>query len=92
VARVPVVLNVIAVNTNAPPQYTGPNEINDLVVGAGRQLQAFDPDGDLITWSVDPANDQQVSVSPAGVLTALMPLGAGGAPIAITVWMDDGKA
>jgi hypothetical protein len=91
-AKIAVVIDVVAVAQNAPPQYTGPELINDLVVGAGRQLQGFDPDGDPIVWSVDPAHEADVTVSPAGVLTAKHPLGAQGSPVAITVYMDDGKA
>lgn len=87
-AKVSAVIKITAVNPNAPPQYTGPTTIADAVVGQGLALQGFDPDNDQITWSVDPANAEQVSVSPAGVLTPLVPLNGE----AITVWLDDGKA
>lgn len=87
-AKVAAVIKITAVNPNAPPQYTGPTTIADAVVGQGLALQGFDPDNDPITWSVDPTNKEQVSVSPAGVLTPLVPLNGE----AITVWLDDGKA
>lgn len=86
-AKISVALTLTAVQANAPPQYTGPLTINDLVVGQGRALQGFDPDGDVIIWSVDPAFASQVTVSPAGVLTALVPLTG----VAVTVFLDDGK-
>jgi hypothetical protein len=90
------VIMVRAVNANAPPQYTGPSSIGDLVVGVGRALQGFDPDGDVIRWSLtNPETDgQKVSVTPEGVLTALVPLGSSAAPstlVAISVTLDDGK-
>jgi hypothetical protein len=85
-AKVAAILNVIAVEPNAPPQYTGPTDINDLVVGVGRQLEGFDPDGDSLTWSIDPANAEQGTVSPEGVLVMTTPYDG-----AITVWLDDGK-
>ena len=85
--KVKAVITISAVNPNAPPQYTGPSKIVDLVVGTGRALQGFDPDNDVITWSVDPTNAEQVSVSPEGILTALVPLKGA----AITVWLDDGR-
>lgn len=90
-AKVQVVINLIAVKPNSPPQYTGPTTINDLVIGVGRQLQGFDPDGDTITWSVDPEFEALVEVTPGGVLTAKSALGASGAPQAVTIWLDDGK-
>lgn len=90
-AKVQVVINLIAVKPNAPPQYTGPTTINDLVVGVGRQLIGMDADGDAITWSVDPKNAEAVSITPGGVLTALRDLGANGVPEAITIYMDDGR-
>lgn len=86
-AKVSAVITVRAVNANAPPQYTGPTTINDLVVGLGRALLGMDPDGDPIVWSIDPANSAQASVTPQGVLTPLVPLDG----VAITVWLDDGK-
>jgi len=86
-SKVAVGITITAVNPNAPPQYTGPDVINDLVVNVGRQLEGFDPDGDIVTWSIDPADASVASVSPAGVLEALAPT----ADHAITVWMDDGK-
>ena len=85
--RLAVVLTLTAVPANAPPQYTGPAIINDLVVGVGRQLQGFDPDGDTVMWSVDPADVTKVSMSVQGVLTPLLALDA----IPVTVWLDDGK-
>jgi len=85
--KVAVGITISAVAPNAPPQYTGPTTINDLVVGVGRQLEGFDPDGDLVTWSIDPADASVASVSPAGVLEAL----AATQDHAITVWLDDGK-
>lgn len=91
VAKVTVSLGVIAVTSDAPPQYTGPNPINDLVVDVGRQLQGMDPDGDPFTWSVDPADADKVNVTAGGMLTAKKPLGAQGAPETVTVYMDDGK-
>ena len=87
IMKVSAVIKLTAVRPNAPPQYTGPTTILDGVVGQGIALQGFDPDNDPITWSVDPANAEQVSVSPAGVLTPLVPLNGE----AITVWLDDGK-
>lgn len=87
-AKVSAVIKITAVVPNAPPQYTGPTTILDGVVGKGVALQGFDPDNDPITWSVDPANAEQVSVNAAGVLTPLVPLDG----VAITVWLDDGKA
>jgi hypothetical protein len=86
VAKVAFVLTLTAVDANDDPQYTGPEVINDLVIGVGEQLQGFDPDGDTITWSVDPAHADKVTISPSGVLTALVPLDAA----AITGYMDDG--
>lgn len=88
VGRVATVITLTAVPANAPPQYTGPSVINDLVVGQGRALQGFDPDGDVIRWSIDPADAARASVSADGVLVALEPL----ANVAVTVWLDDGKA
>lgn len=85
--KVQAVITLTAVQPNAPPQYTGPAEIVDLVVGQARALEGFDPDGDAITWSVDPADAAKVSVTPGGALTALVPL----AGEAVTVWLDDGK-
>ena len=85
--RLAVVLTLTAVPANAPPQYTGPLTINDLVVGVGRQLQGFDPDGDTVMWSVDPVDVSKVSVSAQGVLTPLLALDGA----AVTVWLDDGK-
>jgi hypothetical protein len=86
------VIMVRAVNANSPPQYTGPSTINDLVVGQGRALQGFDPDGDVITWSLtDPVDGQKVSITPQGVLTALVPLGSSDSLVPITVTLDDGK-
>lgn len=90
-AKVQVVINLIAFKPNSPPQYTGPTTINDLVIGVGRQLQGFDPDGDTITWSVDPEFEALVEVTPGGVLTAKSALGASGVPQAVTIWLDDGK-
>lgn len=86
-ANVSAVIKITAVNPNAPPQYTGPTTILNGVVGVGIALQGFDPDNDTITWSVDPANAEKVSVSAAGILTPLVPLNGE----AITVWLDDGK-
>lgn len=91
-AKVQVVINLIAVKPNSPPQYTGPTTINDLVIGVGRQLVGFDADGDAITWSVDPEFEALVEVTPGGVLTAKVPLGTDGKPQAVTIWLDDGKA
>lgn len=85
--KISVVLTLSAVLSNAPPQYQGPTTITDLVVGVGRQLQAFDPDGDRITWSVDPTDAAKVSLTAGGVLTALVPL----VGEAITIFLDDGK-
>lgn len=85
-AKVAAILNVVAVEPNAPPQYTGPTDINDLVVGVGRQLEGFDPDGDSITWSLDAADAERATVSPEGVLVMTAPYDG-----AITVWLDDGK-
>jgi len=94
-AKVQAVINVVAVAPNANPQYTGPASINDLVVGQGRQLQGFDPDGDPITWSVAAADAGKVSISPVGIVTALVPLGDNAATppvlVPITVELDDGK-
>lgn len=90
-AKVAVILNLVASKPNAPPQYTGPTTINDLVIGVGRQLQGFDPDGDQITWSVDPEFEGLVEVTPGGVLTAKSSLGVGGTPQAVTIYLDDGK-
>lgn len=87
VAKVSAVITLTAVPANAPPQYTGPASINDLVVGVGRQLQGFDPDGDTITWSVAAADATKISVSAGGVLTALQPL----SNAAVTIELDDGK-
>lgn len=92
VAKIQVVINLVAVKPNAPPQYTGPTTINDLIVGVGRQLVGFDADGDAITWSVDPEFEALVEVTPGGVLTAKVPLGTDGKPQAVTIWLDDGKA
>lgn len=86
-AKVSAVITITAVVPNAPPQYTGPTELVDLVVGQARALEGFDPDGDQITWSVDPADAAKVSVTPSGALTPLVPL----AGEAVTVWLDDGK-
>lgn len=86
-AKVSAVITVRAVGANAPPQYTGPTSLLDLVVGQGRALQGFDPDGDAIAWSVDPADAAKVGVTAGGVLTPLVPL----ADVAVTVWLDDGK-
>jgi hypothetical protein len=85
-AKVSQILNIIAVDANAPPQYTGPTTINDLVVGQGRALQGFDPDGDTIIWSIDPADEAKATVTTGGILTAIVPLNG-----PITVWLDDGK-
>lgn len=90
-AKVQVVINLIAFKPNSPPQYTGPTTINDLVIGVGRQLQGFDPDGDTITWSVDPAFKDLVDVTPGGILTPKVALGTPEQPQAITIWLDDGK-
>lgn len=90
-AKVQVVINLIAVKPNSPPQYTGPTTINDLVIGVGRQLQGFDPDGDAIAWSVDPEFKELVDITPGGVLTAKTALGVAGAPQAVTIWLDDGR-
>lgn len=90
-AKVQVVINLIAVKPNAPPQYTGPTTIKDLVIGVGRQLEGFDPDGDPVAWSVDPEFAALVDVTPAGVLTAKTALGANGQPQAVTIYLDDGK-
>jgi len=87
-SKVAVVITITAVQPNAPPQYTGPDIIDDLVVGVGRQLDGFDPDGDTVQWSIDPADEAFATVSASGVLTALAPSEAR----AITVWLDDGKA
>lgn len=78
------VINVVIVRPNDPPQYTGPTTINDLVVGVTRQLQGMDPDGDQITWTMDPS--PLATISTSGVLT---PTQAGTG--AITVHLDDGK-
>ncbi len=86
-ARVQAVITITAVAPNAPPQYDGPAVITDLVVGTGRQLVGFDPDNDPIIWSLNPDDANKVSVSPSGVLTALVPLQQS----AITVFLDDGK-
>lgn len=90
-AKVAVILNLVASKPNAPPQYTGPTTINDLVIGVGRQLQGFDPDGDTIAWSVDPEFKELVDITPGGVLTAKTALGTAGTPQAVTIWLDDGK-
>lgn len=87
-AKVAAVIKIIAVPPNAPPQYTGPSEIKDAVVGKTIALEGFDPDGDQITWTVDPADVKKVSVTPGGVLTPLVVLDEE----AVTVWLDDGKA
>lgn len=91
VAKVTVVLSLLAVLPNAPPQYTGPTTITDLIVGVGRQLQFMDPDGDPVTVTVKAAFAQKCSVTPQGVLVALVPLGAGGVPEAVEIELDDGK-
>jgi hypothetical protein len=94
-AKLNAVIIVRAVAPNASPQYTGPAVIDDLVVGVGRALEGFDPDGDQITWSLTnpEADADQVSLTAQGVLTALVPLGGDasspGVPIAVT--LDDGK-
>lgn len=87
-AKVSAVITVRAVQPNSAPQYTGPTSMLDLVVGQARALEGFDPDGDQITWSVDPASASKVSVTPGGALTPLVPLN----DEAVTVWLDDGKA
>lgn len=87
VAKIAIVLTLAAVQSNAPPQYTGPSSILDLVVGVGRQLQGFDPDGDTIVWSIGPDDAAKVSVTSGGILTAITPMS--GAPV--TVFLDDGK-
>jgi len=84
-AKVSAVINVTVVAGNAPPQFIGPLEIKDGVVGKTRALQGFDPDGDPIVWSMDQSN--LATISPSGVLTFVAP-GTG----AITVHLDDGKA
>ncbi len=83
-AKVSAVIHVRVVNPNAPPQFTGPSEITDGVVGQTRALTGFDPDGDTIAWSMDA--HALATISPAGVLT-LNQAGEGD----ITVYMDDGK-
>lgn len=87
VAKVSVVLTLTAVPANAPPQYTGPTIINDLVVGQGRALQGFDPDGDVVIWGMEPDSAGLISVSAGGVITALAPLNGQ----AVTITLDDGK-
>ena len=87
-AKVAIVVTITAVNPNGPPQYTGPEVIDDLVVGVGRQLDGFDPDGDAIAWSIDPNDESFASVSSSGVLIAKAPTEGR----AITVWLDDGKS
>lgn len=87
-AKVSAVITVRAVQPNAAPQYTGPTAMLDLVVGQARALEGFDPDGDAITWSVDPASADKVAVTPGGALTPLVPLN----DEAVTIWLDDGKA
>ena len=88
VAKVAQIITIIAVPANAPPQYTGPTLLNDLVVGSGYALEGFDPDGDPITWSIDEQDAAKASVTPAGVLTPLIPLDE----VAVTIYLDDGKA
>src|SRR5262245_48696878 len=43
VMKITVQLQLAAVKSNAPPQYTGPTTILDLVVGVARPLQFMDP-------------------------------------------------
>jgi len=83
-AKVSAVITVKIDGANAPPQFVGPTEVLDGVVGATIGLQGFDPDGDPITWSMDAS--PLATVSPAGVLKFIAP-GTG----AITVHLDDGK-
>jgi hypothetical protein len=90
-AKVTQILNVIAVDANDPPQYTGPTTINDLVVGVGRQLVGMDPDGDTIAWTIDPADKDKAELTTAGILTMKVPYGSTGTPAPITVYLDDGK-
>jgi len=84
-----VSISFTAVAANAPPQYTGPSAINDLVVSVGRQLQGFDADGDQFTWSFkDPAAASgKMTLTSGGLATALVPL----ANQAYEIVLDDGK-
>lgn len=92
VAKVSVVLNLIAVKPNAPPQMTGPTTITDLVIGVPRALEGImDPDGDIVTVRVKPGFESKISVTPQGVLMALVALGSAGQPEAVEIELDDGK-
>src|SRR5262245_42858635 len=92
-AKVTQILNIIAAapQENRPPQYTGPTDFPNLKVGQAVQLQGTDPDGDVITWTLDPTCADKVSLTQNGLLTANVAFGAPGAPVQITVYLDDGK-
>lgn len=86
-SRVDATLVFLPLNQNTPPQYTGPSVISDLIVGVGRQLQGVDANGDPITWSVPAAHASKISITPGGVLTALVPL----TNSVVQVVLDDGR-
>lgn len=91
-ARTSVLINVIAVRPNQPPQYTGPSQVVGTV-GVPMQLQGVDGDGDPITWSMD--TSEYATISAGGLLTPSKetPVDENGLPLpqAVTVHLDDGK-
>jgi hypothetical protein len=95
-AKVTVVLSIIAVAPNAPPQMDpAARTITNLTVGVPRALGGIsDPDGDQVTVTVKAGFENKISVTPAGVLTALVPLGNAedGISEAVEIELDDGKS
>lgn len=78
------VIHVKVVAANAPPQYTGPEDLGTQVQNSTLALEGMDPDGDPLTWSVEP--NALATCNAAGVLT-FTGVGEGD----ITVKIDDGK-
>lgn len=85
-AQISVTITVTAVAQNSPPEYAGPTEILDGVVGGTFDLGqfGFDADGDTIIWSMEP--NSVAEISEAGLISWLAP-----GTTSITVTLSDGK-
>src|SRR5215470_1112393 len=74
--------------TNQRPHYDGPSSLQwDAQPWNAVQLQGSDPDGDPLTWSIDPGDAAYASVSASGMIAPLVAMEAH----PVTVWISDGR-
>src|SRR5215470_1813032 len=74
--------------TNQRPHYDGPSSLQwDAQPWNAVQLQGSDPDGDPLTWSIDPGDAAYASVSAGGMIAPLQAMEAH----PVTVWISDGR-